>query len=204
MIRARLFALAIFAFALAALGDTATAQPPKPAATISCEACHGINGDSPKIEVPRLNGQQSAYMRARLQEFQDPTRSTPHSNKMMGANAAGMDDADAAALADYFGQQTPTQPSSRGPLAEAGRKIFEEGAGPLIPGPLIPPCVTCHGQNGQGLGEVPRIAGQHKDYLNSQLQAFMLGIRVGTPMNSHAWAMTREQVRAVAAFLSNN
>jgi cytochrome c553 len=204
MSRARLFALAISVISIAALADTAAAQPLKPAATSSCETCHGTNGDSIKTDVPRLNGQQSAYMLARLQEFQDPTRGTPHSNLMMWANATSMDDADAAALADYFSQQTPTQPSSLGAQAEAGRKIFEEGAGPLIPGPLMPPCGTCHGLHGQGEGQVPRIAGQHQDYLNSQLQAFMLGIRVGTLMNSHVWAMTPEQARAVAAYLSNN
>jgi cytochrome c553 len=186
------------------LAGAAVAQPLEPAATSGCEACHGIGGDSQKPDVPRLNGQRSAYSLARLREFQDPTRGTPHSNQMMWTNAASVDDADAAALADYFSQQVPSLATGSGPLAEAGRKIFDEGAGPLIPGPFIPPCGTCHGQNGQGKGDVPRIAGQHLSYLNSQLQAFMLGLRVGTPMNHHAWAMTMDQIKALATYLSNN
>lgn len=197
-------AFVISAVLFVAAAGTAVAQPLKPVATSGCEACHGVNGDSQKPDVPRLNGQQSVYLLARLREFQDPARGAPYSNQMMGANANSIDDVDAAALADYFSRQTPTPPSGSGPLAEAGRKIFMEGAGPLIPAPLIPPCFTCHGKNGQGQGEVPRIAGQHGDYLNGQLQAFMLGKRVGTPMNHHAWAMTTEQIQALAAYLSSN
>jgi cytochrome c553 len=204
MNRSRFSLLVICTSLLGYVVNTAVAQPLKPVATSGCEACHGVNGNSQKPDVPRLNGQQSAYMLARLREFQDPTRGTPHSRQMMGPNASSIDDVDAAALADYFSRQTPTPLSSSGPMAEAGRKIFIEGTGPLIPGPLIPPCGTCHGQNGQGQGEVPRIAGQHRYYLSDQLQDFMRGTRVGTPMNNHAWAMTTTQIQALTAYLSNN
>ena len=51
---------------------------------------------------------------------------------------------------------------------------------------------------------MPRIAGQHGEYLTGQLQAFMLGVRVGTPMNKHAWAMTSDQITELSAYLSNN
>lgn len=181
----------------------AAAQTTKPVQATGCESCHGVAGNSQKTDTPRLNGQPSAYLLERLREFQDPTRGTPHSNQMMWETATSFDDADATALADYFSQQAPTQRTGSGPLADAGRKIFTEGAGPLIPGPFIPPCGTCHGQDGQGQGDVPRIAGQHGEYLNSQIQAFMLGVRVGTPMNHHAWAMTTDQIKALAAYLSN-
>ncbi len=80
----------------------AMAQTAKPVQAASCESCHGISGDSQKSDTPRLNGQPGAYLLARLREFQDPTRGTPHSNQMMWQNATSFDDADAAALADYF------------------------------------------------------------------------------------------------------
>ena len=196
-------ALAICAGLDGVMASGAAAQPLKPAATSGCETCHGVNGDSQKPDVPRLNGQQSAYLLARLRKFQDPTSGTPHADQMMWPNATSVDDADAAALADFFSRQTPTERSGSGPLAEAGCKIFTEGGGPRIPGPLIPPCTTCHGLNGQGQGAAPRIAGQHRTYLVAQLQAFKIGARAGTPMNNHAWAMTTEQIQDQAAYLSD-
>ena len=176
----------------------AGAQPAKPAPAAGCEACHGVAGNSQKVDIPRLNGQQGDYLLTRLKEFLDPTRGTPHANSMMWENATKISDTEAAALADYFSRQAPTPRSGIGAQVEAGRKIFLEGAGPDIPA-----CATCHGQDGGGAGNTPRIAGQHQDYLEAQLQAFMLTARVGTPMNHHTWDMTTEQAQQLAAYLSN-
>jgi cytochrome c553 len=198
------FAMKISRFPLVAFCATslwmgaAGAQPVKPAPAASCEACHGAGGDSQKGDTPRLNGQQSDYLLTRLKEFLDPTRGTPHANGMMWGNATKISDRDAVALADYFSRQAPTRRSGMGAQVEAGRKIYLEGAGPDIPA-----CTTCHGQDGEGAGNTPRITGQHQDYLVTQLQAFMLTARVGTPMNHHAWDMTAEQMQQLAAYLSN-
>ena len=48
---------------------------------------------------------------------------------------------------------------------------------------------------------MPRLAGQHAEYLELQLQAFAMAARIGDPMNHHVWVMTPDQMRAVAAFL---
>jgi cytochrome c553 len=180
-------------------GALAVAQMRAPEAAAGCETCHGASGDSQKADIPRLNGQQSEYLLARLREFLDPTRGTPHATQMMWENATKISDDDAAALARYFGSHPPTQPNGSGPQVAAGAKIFQQGAGPDIPA-----CASCHGQKGEGLGGTPRIAGQHGDYLIGQLQAFMLTARIGTPMNHHTWHMTPEQMQALSAYLSNN
>jgi len=117
---------------------------------------------------------------------------------MMWENATKVSDKDAAALADYFSRQAPSPRAGAGAMADAGREIFRNGAGPDIPA-----CATCHGLDGQGLGGTPRIAGQHQDYLARQLQAFMLTTRVGTPMNHHTWDMTSEQMQQVSEYLAN-
>jgi cytochrome c553 len=112
-----------------------------------------------------------------------------------------MDDAEAATLADYFSLQKPTQPSSSGLLAEAGRKIFEGGrpanSGSACPLLYLPRAERPRAWRGT------RIAG-HQDYLTNQFQVFILGLHVGTPMNNHSWALTPEQMRAVTTYLSNN
>ena len=44
-------------------------------------------------------------------------------------------------------------------------------------------CVTCHGQQGQGIANFPRIAGKPAGYLYNQLIAFRDGTRRYAPMN---------------------
>ena len=84
-----------------------------------------------------------------------------------------------------------------GPQAQAGGDIFRAG-GP----PDIPACAICHGSEAKGLGTAPRLAGKPEDYLVQQLYAFQRKTRVAEPMNNHAWDMTDQQIRSVAAYLS--
>lgn len=181
-------------------GGAALAQSFGPARVADCEVCHSFDGNSQRTDVPRLNGQQDTYLVNRLTEFLDVTRGSSHATQMMWENATKLNNDDVMTLADYFSRQLPTPPNGKGTLADAGRRIFYAGAGRDIPA-----CAGCHGQNGEGEGSVPRIAGQHGDYLFAQLQAFSMGIRVSRgPMNRHTWGMSSEQMQQVAAFLSNN
>jgi cytochrome c553 len=187
-------------FAAICTVPAAAADIGAPKAAASCEVCHGAGGDSKKADVPRLNGQNSDYILIRLREFLDPTRGTPHSNRMMWENATRISDDEAVALARYFSSQAATRPSASGlAQSQAGAQIYRAGAGPDIPA-----CATCHGSDGRGLGSTPRIAGQHENYLMGQLEAFMLTARAGSPMNHHTWDMTSEQMRQVSAYLANN
>ena len=170
-----------------------------PALIQSCEACHGKGGDSQRMDVPRLNGQSKEYLLQRLHEFRDPTINTPHATLMMWQNATRISDGEAAALADYFSRQAPTDKAGFGALAEIGGKLFHEGGQPALAA-----CATCHGPDGAGLGSAPRIAGQHEKYLTDQLTFFMLTARVAQPMNHHAWDMSQEQIRAIAAYLAHD
>jgi cytochrome c553 len=192
-----------FSLLLLCWGGPSVAQPAQPALSPeliqSCEACHGKGGDSRQPDVPRLNGQQKSYLALRLKEFLDPTRGTPHSNRMMWQNASRISDAQADALADYFSRQAPTPAIGFGPQADKGAEIFQHGDKPDIAA-----CATCHGPKGEGLGDTPRLAGQKEDYLVEQLQAFSLTARVADPMNHHAWDMNTDQIRAVSAYLSHN
>ena len=49
-----------------------------------------------------------------------------------------------------------------------GKEVFEGGV--LDRG--IPACATCHGQNAEGFGEFPRLAGQHAKYIAKQIGYF--------------------------------
>jgi len=164
-----------------------------------CETCHGVTGDSKTPETPRLNGQRQDYLLLRLKEFADPTRNTPHATYQMWETATSLGDRIAHDIAQYFSEQAPTPLAPSGGLSTVGERIYRQGAGPEIPA-----CQQCHGAAGEGSGIVPRLAGQHAAYLESQLSAFMLGMRVSQPMNKHAWHMSPDQFKALSAYLARD
>jgi cytochrome c553 len=169
-------------------------------ATSTCQTCHGPRGDSLLATFPRLNGQQADYIAAQLKAFRAHTRSDPHAVAYMWGMASQLDDALIADLAKYFAAQSPTQSQSGGALAAEGQKIFESGA----PADGVPPCQACHGAHGEGNGSVPRIAGQHADYLKKQLEAFRSTLRENAVMHANTTNMTDREIEAVVSYLAND
>jgi cytochrome c553 len=51
---------------------------------------------------------------------------------------------------------------------------------------------------------VPRLAGQHHDYLLSQLQRLQLGLRFSDTMHPTLKAMSDAQASAIAVYLAKN
>lgn len=187
----------IFCLVLA-LPLAAHAAAPDPALVAKCESCHGLHGDSKTGGVPRLNGQQAVYLQSRLKELQNPTRGTPRATNHMWQTASNLKDQTAAELAAYFAQQAPTKAApANAALAAKGEKIYSQGAGANVPA-----CQTCHGASAEGRGAVPRLAGQHGEYLDLQLGALMLQLRVNDTMNHPALHLKSDQIKALTAYLA--
>lgn len=164
--------------------------------TSNCQNCHGPQGDSANAAVPRLNGQSSRYIYARLHSMRYPLNEAPRAIHNMGDFAPELQSQVIAELANYYAGQTPapSHPSSKN--ASEGERIYKQGAGTAIPA-----CQNCHGANGEGHGTAPRLAGQHTEYLLLQLRGFAMAARIAKPMNKHVWTMTDDQMRAVAGYL---
>lgn len=67
----------------------------------SCTGCHGIPGYSnvyPSFRVPKIAGQQEAYLASALHAYKSKTRFHP----TMQAQAASLSDADIANIAAYL------------------------------------------------------------------------------------------------------
>ncbi|MBU1214761.1 MAG: c-type cytochrome [Gammaproteobacteria bacterium] len=166
----------------------------------SCEACHGQKGVG-KNEFPRLAALEATYFVKQLQDFRTGTRSNP----MMQPVAKSMSEADMSKYAAYFSKlpQPAAQPSSEGAaLLAAGESLAKNGDWPNG----IPACFQCHGAKGQGISpDFPQIAGQPARYITVQIANWKSGARsndsVGL-MKSVADKMTDEQIKAVAAYLS--
>ncbi|MEO7073026.1 MAG: c-type cytochrome [Rhodanobacter sp.] len=194
-------------FALAALSMSAgnsRAQEVRdvPAiATQLCESCHGPNGNSINPTVPSIAGQVEPYLYKQLHAFQSQTRVG-----VMSGVAMGLSDADARALAAYFSRQHAhwnPQPSRVPRQSRQGRIIYVDG----IADKHVPACASCHALDGSGLPpEFPRLAGQHANYIATQLRAFRSSSRMSNPnamMRVVSAPLTDAQINAVSQYITD-
>jgi cytochrome c553 len=165
-----------------------------------CQKCHGPQGDSLSPIFPRLNGQQPDYIVAQLKSLRSHRRNDTRAQGYMWGIARELDDTMMAGLAKYFAGQKPTQPQTGGALAAEGEKIFMNG----VPAEGITACQACHGKHGEGGGLVPRIAGQHADYLRMAMGAFRSTLRGNKTMHANTKNMTDSEIVALASYLAND
>jgi cytochrome c553 len=166
-----------------------------------CANCHGPHGDSISPAFPRLAGQNAAYTEAQLKSFKDQTRGDAYAQAYMWGMVAQLDDDTIKRLAAYYATQKPYhgRPGEAAGMAQ-GRRIFENG----IPDAGVPPCASCHGDNAQGKDAIPRLAGQHPEYLVKQLVAFKSLQRGNAPvMHVVSDKMTLDQMRAIAQYAAS-
>lgn len=168
------------------------------AASATCVACHGADGNSPTDQFPNLAGQVPGFIAAQLAKFKSGQRQDP----VMAGFAAALTAQDMADLDAYYsglegkkGGITPDQEAA----ALAGEKIYRGGYKPYA----IAACMGCHGPSGHGIPpNFPRIAGQPAAYLEAQLLAYKSGARVDPVMNSIAFALSAQQIRELALYIS--
>lgn len=144
-----------------------------------CAACHGANGRAATPLTPVLAGQPSLYTITQLFLFREGRRPNPE----MTAVAKTMTDDDMRGFSDFIGTLPPVPPpppaTPPDPARMAkGRALAEQYK-----------CLFCHGADLGGGAQVPRIGGQHEDYLRMTLRGFQ----------SHARpAYTQAMIGAVA------
>ena len=64
------------------------------------------------------------------------------------------------------------------------------------------PCAACHGTDGNsGSPANPKLAGQHPEYLNKQLQEFKSGKRANAIMSGMVAALSPEDMKNISAWL---
>jgi cytochrome c553 len=164
-----------------------------------CSTCHGARGISISPMFPNLAGQQAVYLETQLKAFRDRSPADPHAQAFMWGMAAQLTDAAITEISSYYAAQPPAPGKAAGrEETAAGKKIFDEG----IAAQQVPPCQSCHGPQAAGNGPFPRLAGQHRPYLERQLAAFISNARANEIMHQNAQHLTALQISQLAAFLS--
>lgn len=151
-----------------------------------CAGCHGPNGKSANSQWPNLAAQQPEYIINQLEAFKSGDRTNP----MMQGMAANLSSEDMANLAAYFAGQSAAQAEGDPTLEKAG-----EAKAAL--------CLGCHGQKAAGNAQIPRLAGQHPEYLVTQLKNFKSGARKSGPMPAVAGNLSEEDMKALAAYFGS-
>lgn len=183
-----------------------TGDPKVPGTTLAaqvCSNCHGLNGHSVSPNFPNLAGQQADYIVSQLNGFRSHSRLDPAGFEYMWGIARHLSDDQIKSLSEYYAAQTiePQQTTGKPEDIAAGKLIFESGIGDRS----VPACFGCHGDHGQGLGPIPRLAGQHADYVAKQLKVFQRTDERpdGAAMKVVAHGLTQQDIESVAAYVES-
>lgn len=161
-----------------------------------CFLCHGATGDSSSPLYPKLAGQNEAYLLKQLRNFKAGERDSNDMRKVV----ADMSDDDMRAAAHFFSHQQPSRgKSAYGDMRAVGERLYSQGN----PDKGLLPCRDCHGESGAGSDKLPRIAGQHTLYIETQLSLFEERKRTNdnAQMQDIAKRLSVDEARAVAEYL---
>ncbi len=166
----------------------------------NCTWCHGgsAQGYGP---APGLAGQRRQYIESQLFGFRAHTRDNPDSRQFMWAAAENLSPPRVRFLATYFSSLSPVAANNgHRETVATGRAIYQDG----IPDSNIVACIACHGPNAEGAGEIPRLGGLAYGYLKTRLRQWGEGYNAAAkfPMPSVASKLSRDQIKALASYLS--
>ncbi|HVZ53566.1 MAG TPA: c-type cytochrome [Pseudolabrys sp.] len=171
-----------------------------------CEVCHGaqVRGFVGYYPIPRLAGQQVEYIENQLKGFIERKRANTASptttNIMFGVGHVLTPEMVKALATNFHNLNPPPVGGAPKQNVDAGKKIFDAG----VEGTDVPPCSSCHGERGEGNGEIPRLAGQLYPYVVKQLTNWSKerAEKNADVMAPIAHDLTASQIEAVAAYVS--
>jgi cytochrome c553 len=174
---------AVAASTASADGDTAHGK----VLAYTCHGCHGVpnyRNAFPNYSVPKLGGQNAAYLVSALHAYAVGDRAHP----TMHSQASTMSDQDRADIAAF--------------LHADGVQPAKEVTG--TPPPATQVCTTCHGVDGAKTvsPDYPVLAGQHSDYIVHALQDYKSGKRKNPVMAGIIGAVDPKDFQAIAHFFS--
>ncbi|HEX4943308.1 MAG TPA: c-type cytochrome [Usitatibacteraceae bacterium] len=177
----------ILVFPSAAQDDPAVRKAAEP-----CFACHGPEGNSVNPAYPILAGETWRYIYIQLKDFKEGRRADP----LMSPMAANLTRDDMIALGNFFAAQKrrPNGFKADGARVAAGKKISDAVL-----------CPMCHLGGFSGQNDIPRVAGQHPDYIRKQLRDFKARKRTNDAgnMTSVAANLSDDDIENLTHYIAN-
>ncbi|MCX8145194.1 MAG: c-type cytochrome [Azovibrio sp.] len=176
----------------AVLADPAARQAAAEAgrkAAFFCVNCHGENGVSKLPEVPNLAGQNPAYLLEQIRKFGAGQRR----DEFMQGLIKVLKEEERLQIAVFYAGQTPPPGQQEASQIAAGRLLYDKL------------CARCHGSAAHGSEVIPRLAGQHVEYLVTAVTRYRdrTGERLDPAMSSAVAPLKNADIKAVAAYLNS-
>lgn len=126
-------------------------------AIVFCGYCHGVDGNSKRNRIPNLAAQNPVYLFSAFEQFGNGQRT----DYVMTELAQSLTLEEKVNIAVYYSQQQVAVKEAETPeKATAGQVVYEKH------------CQKCHGSEGLGAENIPRLAGQPMEYVRRTLTAF--------------------------------
>lgn len=180
-------------------GDAAAGEP----LTAMCAACHGADGNSLAPTFPKIAGLGERYLYKQLLDIRDGARPIP----TMVGQLDDMTNQQLADIAAYYAEMPISGSQADPELVALGEKVYRAG----IADRKVAACIGCHSPNGKGNGPAgyPALAGQHPEYIATQLREYRKGYEDPTGrtndgdtkiMRSNAFGLSDMEIEAVASY----
>ncbi len=152
-----------------------------------CGYCHGKDGNSVKPDIPNLAGQNTEYLLKQFQLFATGERQS----YVMQQLARSLNDEEKINMSLYFSSQT-VRPQEGITTSAKGKAKYDSL------------CVACHGADGRGDHELPRLAGQKKTFLIKTLTNFKKGkaARASSPMVNIMKVVNDDEIEPLADYIA--
>lgn len=157
-----------------------------------CTDCHGADGNSSTVGVPSIAAQPKVFAETQLILYREGVRVSDQMQPVVG----GMKDTDITRLAEHFSKlparsmvNTPNDQDS----AKRGRALTQKLR-----------CGICHTANFRGQAQIPRLAAQREDWLESAMRAYRDNQRTGgdTIMAATLYGVSDADIKTLAHYLS--
>ena len=157
----------------------------------SCAGCHAKPGYAnavPRFEVPKLGGQQTAYLITALKAYAAGDRKHPG----MRGNAESLSTQDMEDLATYLSS------------LKLGSNEDNISGIPSTGKDQSVACSACHGEDGNSADpNFPRLAGQYQSYLIKAIQDYQNGKRTNPIMGGMAQTLSEQDIENITAFYAD-
>jgi cytochrome c553 len=183
------------------MGDAAAGKD----MSVACAACHGADGNSAVPTFPKIAGQGDRYLLKQMQDIRDGARPVP----TMAGQLDGKSDQQLADIAAYFSSQAASGGQTDPAMLDLGQKVYRAG----VADRNFPACSACHSPTGKGNAPAgfPALAGQHAEYIATQLKMYRKGYEDETGrtndgdakiMRTTAFGLSDKEIEAVASYIS--
>jgi cytochrome c553 len=156
----------------------------------ACAGCHGESGNSRLENTPSLAGHPAPYLTIQLILFREEQRR----HEIMTPVAKTLTDEDIELLSAFYARLR--REKAEGVDAELAQKGEQVAA--------VHRCGTCHLPDYSGREQIPRLAGQRRDYLLKTMRDYKAGERSGLDgmMTEVLHDVAEEELQALAAYLA--